>query len=59
MRLCFSFFVLKLKGDIERALVEVGSRFVISVARKLLRHLLVHHETLTALLVSPVQFSLH
>lgn len=60
MGLSFAFYeLIKLNGDIEASLVEVGSRFVITVAHELLRHLLVNSETVDYLLVAPMQLSLH
>lgn len=59
MRLSLSLDVLKLDGDVEAPLVEVRSRFVIAVPSELLRHLLVHNETVARLLVPPVELTLH
>ena len=58
MGLSLTLDVLKLNGDVEAALMEVGSRFIVVVLLKHLSHLLVDEEALAHLLLTPVELSL-
>ena len=57
MSLSLSFDVLKLNGDIQAALMEIRSRFVIVVAHIHLSHALVSFETVTGCAISPVELA--
>ena len=57
MGLCLALNILKFDRDVEAALVEVGSRFVIIELLVHLRHLLVDVETVARLLLAPVELS--
>ena len=58
MSLGLTFDVLKLDGDVEAALMEVRSRFVVVVPLVHDSHLLVRSETVTCRLVAPVNLTL-